>query len=91
MLCTICKEKPATVHLTQIAGDKMRKHGLCEACAKAKGVNNPLFAPADVMPRLEAATGAKLIPENLDLKLMTVLSAEARKQLRLNAWKLITP
>ena len=41
MLCSICKEKPATVHLTQIVGDKMQKLDLCEDCAKAKGVNDP--------------------------------------------------
>ena len=41
MLCSICKEKPATVHLTQIVGDKMQKLDLCEDCAKAKGLNDP--------------------------------------------------
>src|SRR3974390_2029755 len=41
MLCCICKEKEATVHLTQIAGDKMQKVDLCEECAKTKGVNDP--------------------------------------------------
>jgi protein-arginine kinase activator protein McsA len=41
MFCSICKEKPATVHLTQIVGDKMQKLDLCEDCAKAKGVNDP--------------------------------------------------
>ncbi|MGA2854908.1 MAG: UvrB/UvrC motif-containing protein [Verrucomicrobiota bacterium] len=41
MLCTICKEKPATVHLTQIVGDKMQKLDLCEDCAKTKGINDP--------------------------------------------------
>jgi protein arginine kinase activator len=41
MQCSICKEKPATVHLTQIVGEKMQKLDLCEDCAKAKGVNDP--------------------------------------------------
>ena len=46
MLCSICKEKPATVHLTQIVGDKMQKLDLCEDCAKTKGVNDPTgFSP----------------------------------------------
>jgi protein arginine kinase activator len=36
MLCCICKEKEATVHLTQIAGDKMQKVDLCEECAGLK-------------------------------------------------------
>ena len=56
MLCTVCKEKPATVHLTQIVGDKMQKLDLCEDCAKAKGVNDPAgFALADLMLGLGAA------------------------------------
>jgi len=41
MLCRICKQEDATVHLTQISGDKMQKIDLCEHCAKAKGVNDP--------------------------------------------------
>ena len=49
MLCCICKEKPATVHLTQIVGDKMQKVDLCEDCAKTKGVNDPTgFSLADL-------------------------------------------
>ena len=49
MLCTICKEKPATVHLTQIVGDKMQKLDLCEECAKTKGLNDPTsFGLADL-------------------------------------------
>jgi protein arginine kinase activator len=56
MQCTICKEKPATVHLTQIVGDKMQKLDLCEDCAKAKGVNDPAgFALADLMLGLGAS------------------------------------
>jgi len=49
MLCSICKEKTATVHLTQIVGDKMQKLDLCEDCAKAKGINDPTsFGLADL-------------------------------------------
>jgi protein arginine kinase activator len=56
MQCSICKEKPATVHLTQIVGEKMQKLDLCEECAKAKGVNDPAgFALADLMLGLGAA------------------------------------
>ena len=67
MLCTICKEKPATVHLTQIVGDKMQKLDLCEDCAKAKGINDPTgfsLADADVLfglgasQEIEQAVGA---------------------------------
>jgi len=56
MLCSICKEKSATVHLTQIVADKMQKLDLCEDCAKAKGVNDPAgFALADLMLGLGAS------------------------------------
>jgi protein arginine kinase activator len=56
MQCCVCKEKPATVHLTQIVGDKMQKLDLCEECAKAKGINDPTsFAMADLMLGLGAA------------------------------------
>jgi protein arginine kinase activator len=65
MQCSICKEKPATVHLTQIVGDKMQKLDLCEDCAKTKGVNDPMFAPADVLlglgaQEIEQAVGVDL-------------------------------
>lgn len=41
MLCNICKEKEATVHLTKVDGDKMHKVDLCDACSKDKNVNDP--------------------------------------------------
>ena len=41
MLCHICKQEEAKVHLTQISGDKMQKIDLCENCANARGVNDP--------------------------------------------------
>jgi len=38
--CQICG-KPATVHLTQITGNKIHKIDLCEDCAKEKGITDP--------------------------------------------------
>src|SRR5438874_9439018 len=56
MLCCICKEKEAKVHLTQIVGDKMQKVDLCEECAKHKGVNDPAgFSLADLLLGLGAS------------------------------------
>src|SRR5271163_4215153 len=56
MLCCVCKAKEATVHLTQIAGDKMQKVDLCEECAKNKGVNDPAgFSLADLLLGLGAS------------------------------------
>ncbi|HEY9174858.1 MAG TPA: UvrB/UvrC motif-containing protein [Verrucomicrobiae bacterium] len=56
MKCCVCKEREATVHLTQIAGDKMQKLDLCEECAKTKGVNDPTgFSLADLLLGLGAS------------------------------------
>ena len=56
MKCCVCKEHEATVHLTQIAGDKMQKLDLCEECAKTKGVNDPTgFSLADLLRGLGAS------------------------------------
>jgi len=56
MVCCICKEKEATVHLAQIDGDKMQKVDLCEECAKTKGVNDPTgFSLADLLLGLGAS------------------------------------
>jgi len=56
MLCSVCQEREATVHLTQIAGEKMQKVDLCEECARAKGVNDPAaFSFADVLLGLGAS------------------------------------
>ncbi len=68
MQCCVCKEKPATVHLTQIVGDKMQKLDMCDECAKVKGINDPAsFAMADLMLGLgasqeldQSAAGAEL-------------------------------
>jgi protein arginine kinase activator len=56
MLCIVCKQNEAKVHLTQIVGDKMQKVDLCEDCAKNKGVNDPAgFSLADLLLGLGAS------------------------------------
>ena len=69
MQCCVCKEKPATVHLTQIAGDKMQKVDLCEACAKQKGVNDPAgFSLADLLLGLGASQEIEQSSGGVELK-----------------------
>lgn len=41
MLCDFCKENEATVHFSQVVGDKVSKIDICETCAKAKGFTDP--------------------------------------------------
>ncbi len=56
MLCMICKQNEAKVHLTQIVGEKIQKVDLCEDCAKKKGVNDPAgFSLADLLLGLGAS------------------------------------
>jgi len=55
MLCDLCKQKVATVHLTQIIEGKTKKIDLCEDCSKAKGVDDPTgFSLADLLMGLGA-------------------------------------
>ena len=50
MNCDACKQKTATVFLTQIVDGKMQKVNLCETCSKEKGVTDPTgFALADLL------------------------------------------
>jgi protein arginine kinase activator len=56
MLCDICKQNIAKVHLTQIIEGKTKKVDLCEACSKAKGIDDPTgFSLADLLLGLGAA------------------------------------
>lgn len=56
MLCMLCKQNEAKVHLTQIVQDKVQKVDLCEECAKTKGVNDPAgFSLADLLLGLGAS------------------------------------
>ena len=69
MLCGLCKQKNATVHLTQIAGEKMQKVDLCEDCAKEKGVDDPAgFSLADMLLGLGASQEMEEAVGGPDLK-----------------------
>lgn len=69
MLCCVCKEKTATVHLTQIAGEKMQKVDLCEECAKSKGVNDQTgFSLADLLLGLGASQELEQAAGGVDVK-----------------------
>lgn len=58
MVCMICKENEAKVHLTQLVGGKLKKVDLCEKCAKEKGIDDPMgFSLADLLMGLGASQG----------------------------------
>ena len=53
MLCELCKEAQATVHLTEIVNDQMTELHLCEACANQKGAQvESHFGLADLLSGL---------------------------------------
>jgi protein arginine kinase activator len=60
MICEVCQQENATVHLTQIISGKMQKIDLCEKCAKEKGVADPAgFSLADMLLGLGAGEEIK--------------------------------
>ena len=71
MQCQFCKKNPASVHLTQIVENEVKKVDLCEPCAKERGVNDPTtFSIADLllglgatqkMEEASAAAGAEVV------------------------------
>ncbi|MFH1868501.1 MAG: UvrB/UvrC motif-containing protein [Candidatus Omnitrophota bacterium] len=53
MLCDICKNKKANVHLTEIINDEVTELHLCDKCAKAKGTEmQQHFSIADLLSGL---------------------------------------
>ena len=53
MLCELCKQTQATVHLTEIINDQMTELHLCEACANQKGAQvESHFGLADLLSGL---------------------------------------
>ena len=69
MVCCVCKEKEAKVHLTQIVGDKVQKVDLCEGCAAQKGVNDPAgFSLADLLLGLGASQEMEQASGGVEMK-----------------------
>jgi protein arginine kinase activator len=68
MLCELCKEAQATVHLTEIVNDQMTELHLCEACANQKGAQvESHFGLADLLGGL-ADVGKPQEPEEVSTK-----------------------
>lgn len=45
MLCEKCRERPATVHYTEIVNNQKREMHLCEVCAGKEGIGTFSFFP----------------------------------------------
>jgi len=54
MKCESCGKKPATVHMTEIAGKKKEERHLCDECAQSLGGSSipKLLTPADILSSL---------------------------------------
>lgn len=69
MLCCICQQKEAKVHLTKIVDDKVQKVDLCEDCAREKGVDDPTgFNLADLLLGLGASQELEQASGGTELK-----------------------
>ena len=76
MLCCICKEKEAKVHLTQIVGDKVQKVDLCEDCGKKKGIDDTAGASlADLLLGLGASGRERALAMGIRLRISRSSSA----------------
>ena len=68
MVCELCKQSQATVHLTEIINDQMSELHLCEACANQKGAQvESHFGLADLLSGL-ADYGKTSEPEEVSTK-----------------------
>ena len=66
MLCSLCKKNEATVHLSQIIEHKMQTVNLCEACSKAKGVDNSGFSLTSLLLSLGSPVETTEAPSELE-------------------------
>ena len=68
MLCELCKQTQATVHLTEIINDQMTELHLCETCANQKGAQvESHFGLSDLLSGL-ADFGKTQEPEEVATK-----------------------
>ena len=69
MLCELCKQAQATVHLTEIINEQMSELHLCEACANQKGAQvESHFGLADLLSGLADFSGKTQEPEEVSTK-----------------------
>ena len=84
MLCDVCKEVEATVHLTQVINGKVQKVDLCETCAKEKGVSDPAgFSLADLLLGLGAGENIQAEPGSVKCEVCGLIQADFKKTGRL--------
>lgn len=63
MLCEICHNKEATVHLTQVINNTVKKVHLCEECAAKSGVDiHSPISITDLLLGLSSSTEDKACP-----------------------------
>ncbi len=62
MLCEKCKEKEATIHLTQVMDGAVKKVHLCEECAASSGFD--VQGPSSITDILLGIGGGSVLPES---------------------------
>ena len=69
MLCEVCKQVQATVHLTEIVNDQMAELHLCESCANQKGAQvESSFGLSDLLSGLAEFSKTQETEEDVSVK-----------------------
>lgn len=69
MICDVCRQQKATVHLTEIINEQVTKLNLCEYCAKKKGAQmEKSFGIADLLQGLAEEATKTLTPMTQKVK-----------------------
>ena len=63
MVCNVCGQSEATIHLTEILNNQMMEVHLCESCAEQKGVDFKSHFDFNKLLASLADLGAELKPE----------------------------
>jgi protein arginine kinase activator len=63
LICEICKNSPAQLHITRIVNDQVYAIHVCAGCAQEKGLSNPVvLTPFEAILEQGDEAGQKLTP-----------------------------
>jgi len=51
-ICQLCQQKPAKLHITQLAGGEVSEFHVCSECAVEQGLTGPVATPVSPFPGL---------------------------------------
>jgi protein arginine kinase activator len=65
LICEICKNSPAQLHITRIVNDQVYAIHVCAGCAEEKGLSNPIvLTPLEAVLEQADEAGQKVTPSD---------------------------